>query len=423
MDGDTALGYVCPAGGAEQSGAPRVARASSSGRPIAAGSEAPASTGGPARLSILFLTQNLEPGGAERQLVTLATGLRAAGHDVTIATLHGGGFAAAAQQAGVDVVDLGKGARWDLLGPFARLARAGRRLRPDVLFAVQPAANLLAFAVRPLVGGPRLIWQIVAADLPMHLYPRRTRVAFALEARLAGVADAIVVNSHRGRETALAAGFPDRRLHVVENGFDLETFAPDPEGGRRMRGTWGVPAGARLVGLVARIDPVKGHTHFLQAAAGLAAESDDVYFVCIGGGDARLTARLRVLATELRLDSRLTWAGECGDMPAAYSALDVACLASLSEGLPNVVGEAMACGVPCVVTDVGDAARLVGQSGVVVPPGEPDALAAGLREALDRCAAGGFGDVRARIAKHYPRDALLRRTEALMRDLLGRETA
>ena len=139
-----------------------------------------------------------------------------------------------------------------------------------------------------------------------------------------------------------------------------------------------------LIGISARLDPVKDHAGFLKAASMMAAGHDGVKFVCIGGGDPALAKSLKEQAQGLGLAGKVVWAGECRDMPAAYSALDINTSSSLSEGFSNAIGEAMACGVPCVVTDVGDSAHIVGDTGEVAAPGRPEELAGAWEALLDR---------------------------------------
>ncbi len=135
-----------------------------------------------------------------------------------------------------------------------------------------------------------------------------------------------------------------------------------------------------VIGIVARLDPIKDHASFLEAAAGVAAAMPAARFVCVGNGEPVYTASLKTRATALGLDSRLLWAGARHDMSAVYNALDVNVLCSIGEGMPNVLGEAMACGTPCVVTDAGDSALVVGDTGPVVPVRAPRELAAAMIE-------------------------------------------
>jgi glycosyltransferase involved in cell wall biosynthesis len=127
---------------------------------------------------------------------------------------------------------------------------------------------------------------------------------------------------------------------------------------------------------------MKDHATFLRAASLLAQERTDVRFVCVGDGPAEACAQLQSLAETLGISHKVVWTGLRTDMPKVYNALDLLCSSSYGEGSPNVIGEALACGVPCVVTDVGDCAELLGPFGVVTPPMDPRALTDGFRTLL-----------------------------------------
>ena len=213
--------------------------------------------------------------------------------------------------------------------------------------------------------------------------------------------------------------FPSEKTVVVPNGIDTNRFQPAPDLGRQVRADWGVSDREPLIGLVARFDPLKDHRTFLSAAAILAGKRPDLRFACVGDGPADYRTELHELGQSLGLDGRLIWAGERDDMPAVYNALDFLCLSSFSEGFPNVVGEAMACGKPCVVTDVGDASAIVGNTGIVVPPRDPERLAQGCREMLDRLAVVNPPDTRQRILAEFGRDAMVSRMEHTLANVLS----
>ncbi len=372
-------------------------------------------------MTFFFLLRCLDPGGAERQLCVLASGLVARGHRIVVAPFYGGGsLAAELRAAGAEVEPLGKGGRWSF-GFLVRLIRLIRRERPAVLHSYLVVPNLVAALLKPLFPSPPVVWGIRASQMNLERFDLMARWSFRLERLAAHLPDLIIYNSYAGRAYHEALGYPPQRAAVVSNGIDTARFRPLPEARRSMRRTWGIPANAPLVGLPARLDPVKGHDVFLRAVAVLAVTRPDVRFVCIGGGDVGLGVCLRRQAESLGVAERVIWTGHCDDMPAAYAALDLACLPSLGEGFPNVVAEAMACGVPCVVSAVGDAADLVRGIGVTVPPSDAEALAAGLADLLLRA---GDPDLRAagrrRIVENYGSAVLAERTLDALRPLLER---
>ncbi|BCS34694.1 glycosyl transferase [Luteitalea sp. TBR-22] len=375
-------------------------------------------------LRVCFVVRSLDTGGAERQLVELVRGMPPAEFDWTVLTFYGGG-ALERELDGLPnarVRCLGKSGRWDTAGFLVRLVREVRRARPDVVHGSQGVANEAALLAGRLLRRP-VIWRLGASDMDFTLYDWSLAAIFRMGARLSPFPDAIVVNSCAGFAFHVAQGWSDRRMTVVPNGFDTERFTRTLDGRRRLRAEWGIPEDAVLVGLVARLDPIKDHETFLVAATELADRCPTMRFVCIGDGVPAFRNGLQQRAEELGLGDRLIWAGECARMVDAYSSLDIACLTSISEGLPNVIGEAMSCEVSCVVTDVGDCARVVGDTGIVVPRQSPSAFADAIlglaaAPASERLALGRRA--RARIVERFSRNTYV----AAMSDLLrGAATA
>jgi glycosyltransferase involved in cell wall biosynthesis len=147
---------------------------------------------------------------------------------------------------------------------------------------------------------------------------------------------------------------------------------------------------------------------------------NDVRFVCVGEGKSPFKEELQRMAGHLRLGDRVLFAGMRKDIRAIYNSFDIATLTSLGEGFPNVVGEAMACGIPCVVTDAGDSERIVGSTGIVVPPGDPQALAQGWQKILEMGPeekADLGKKARDRIVSSFGTDVFVDRTEETLRSL------
>jgi glycosyltransferase involved in cell wall biosynthesis len=369
---------------------------------------------------ILFLIRSLERGGAERQLVMLASGLHRQGWRVAVACFYTGGpFQRDLEQAGVQVINLAKRGRWDMIGFLWRLLRTFQKTRPDIVHSYLPVPNILSLLVRINRPRSRVVWGVRASNMDFARYDRLSRVTFWLQCRLARYADLSIANSSAGMEYHAVRGFPRGTMRAIQNGIDTSYFRFDPTGRERMRQAWGVPQSAVLVGLVGRVDPMKDHPTFLRAAAALISTDQNWWFVCIGDGAPEELARLSKQARESGLEHRLIWAGACDDMSAAYSALDMAASSSYGEGFSNVVAEAMACGRPCVVTDVGDSARIVGDLGIVVPPRDAAALSDGLyrlRARMEGDSAGLAQKVRERVIKSFGQQALIDSTVEYLRN-------
>ena len=369
------------------------------------------------RESILFLIRSLGVGGAERQLALLAEGLSRKGHDVTVVVYYTGGtIFSELIAAGVEVVSLGKRGRWDVARPLYRLLREVRTRRPDIIHGYMPDANLLSLLVGHLCGQPKVIWGLRASHYHFGHYDWMFRGLFALTRLLARFPDLHVTNSEAGRRYHVSRGYPAERMKVVPNGIDVLRFRPDAERRARQRRIWGIGDAEELIGLIARLDPMKDHSVFLQVAARLMDGGVRARFVCVGDGPAAYAEALHAQASSLGLDRTLRWEREVDDLLAAYNALDLLISCSSSgEGFSNAVGEAMACGVRCVVTDVGDSADIVGATGAIVPPGDVEGLVQACHQLLD----GPRGDPSERVASEFGAARLVERTESILAEVSG----
>jgi glycosyltransferase involved in cell wall biosynthesis len=378
-------------------------------------------------MKVLLLVRDLAVGGSQRQLAVLAAGLARRGHDVGVIVLYAGGaLEPLLAGSGARLLSIGKTGRWDVAGPLLRLRRILRDERADVVYAFLPTQTTIAALLLPLHSPTRLVFGLRAGGMQLGNYDALSALGYHTEAWLAGRADLIIANARAVRADARARGLPER-IAVVPNGIDTEVMHPAPEAGRAQRRRWQLAESAFVIGCVARLDPMKDHANLLTAAARFARTAPDARFVCVGDGPADYRQALQRHAGELGLAERLIWAGETGDVTAAYAAFDIATLPSaFGEGFPNVVGEAMACGVPVVATDVGDVAAIVGETGEVVPPQNADQLCAGWSRMRHRLAQEPDlrGQVRAAIVARYSVAAMVGRTEKALTWLIaGRPAA
>ncbi len=339
-------------------------------------------------MKICFLLRALHLGGAERQLVILAKGLSERGHDVVIALFYSGGsLEKELREAGIRIQPLHKRGRWDIIPFFFRLRRVAREERPDILHAYLPDPNIVTVLLKPLLPGVRIVWGVRCSEMESLRYDWLAGLSFKLSCWLARFADAIIMNSYAGRRYHVDMGYPGKKSVVIPNGIDTDRFQQDPEARNRVRAEWGVTEHQKLIGLVARLDPMKDHPNFLNAAALLLQREKNVRFVCVGQvgpGAAEYRDSLQDLAEKMGISKFIIWVDFCLDVSPLYSALDLLVSSSAyGEGFSNVIGEAMACGVSCVVTNVGDSAWLVGDLGEVVPPRNSVALADAIQRMLE----------------------------------------
>jgi glycosyltransferase involved in cell wall biosynthesis len=210
---------------------------------------------------------------------------------------------------------------------------------------------------------------------------------------------------------------------VIPNGIDTAYFSYRAEAASQLRRQWKIPATAPLIGLVARLDPVKDHWTFLVAASMLLRHRPEVHFVCVGSGLSEYAQKLESFASELGIQEHVHWTGTMNDMPAVYSALDLNTLCTaFGEGFPNSVAEAMSCGIPCVVTPAGDSARIVGETGLVVDARSAEGLAKAWRQLLELSTEERTAlknNARERIVSNFPIELMIRRTEQALISVEG----
>ena len=306
---------------------------------------------------------------------------------------------------------------------IAKLAAYLRRERPRVVQTWMDHSNLIGGLATRISTRARLIWGVHHSLHVPGLAKRSTLMTVSACAMLSHrLPDRVVCCSEHSRALYVRNGFSPTRTEVIPNGFDTEVFRPDPAARLRIRREIGVDPDATLIGLVARFDPVKDHANFLRAAAILARRLPQARFLLCGdkvdGQNASLTEQLDALG----IADRCHLLGPRSDVNRIHAALDVATSSSVSEAFPLAIGEAMSCGVPCVATDVGDSARIVGPTGRIVPPRDPLALAEAWLDILtlnlnDRRRLGLAA--RRRIRELFDLGAITQRYEALYDRLLS----
>jgi Glycosyltransferase len=363
------------------------------------------------RLNVLHVVTGLATGGTEAMLARLVTRMDSAlvrSHVVSLG--EGGPIAEVLKASGIPVTVLGvRGIpNAQQLKSFALAVRSAR---PHVVQGWLAHGNVAAtstLATR-LGSRPALVWNIRQALYRRSDDTRRTRTVIRMAASLSRLADAIVYNSDVAVAQHELLGYAADKRIVIPNGFDVDRFRPDPDARRALRAELQMEDSTPLVGLVARYHVAKGHDTFLKTAKNLVASGSKAHFLLAGPFIDTSNSRLSAMIDECGLRDRVHLIGERADIERIYPALDVLTVTSSTEAFPNVLGEAMACGVACVTTDVGAAASIVGDTGIVVSVGDVDALAAAWLQLLSapRCERDARGQrARQRIANRWPLDRI-----------------
>jgi glycosyltransferase involved in cell wall biosynthesis len=335
-------------------------------------------------VNVVHVIIGLEVGGAELMLRRLLLTQRSQGEPpATVVSLTRlGPVGQRLRDDGFEVIALGM--RTPLGAPRAwwRLRALLRQLKPDLVQTWMVHADLIGGLAARAANVRAVVWGVRTTDFSVN--PRATRAVRWLCARLsATVPHTIVCAAEASRRAHVQAGYDASRMTVIPNGFDLDAGRPDAAAGAALRAELGLPLDKPVVGCVGRFHAAKDYANFVAAAGHVAERQPGCRFLMVGRGIEPANPTLRAWIDASGHASAFVLAGERRDVVACMSAMDVFVLASRSEGFPNVVGEAMAAARPCVVTDVGDAAALLGDTGRLVPAREPQALASAVCELLE----------------------------------------
>jgi glycosyltransferase involved in cell wall biosynthesis len=345
----------------------------------------------PTVLHIVHVISGLGHGGAETVLFRLLTAPGQTDKHTVISMTDDGVFGARLRDAGITVITLGMPAGRLTGSGLMQMYRLFRQLAPDIVQTWMYHADLVGGVVARLAGVRRVSWGIRNSGANLQKSSRVTRMIAWLCARVSGVVPAaIVACADNAAQRHKAWGYRADRFRVIPNGYDLSRWAPSPEVRLRVRSSWGVALDTPVVGCVARWNPLKDHANLLAAVALSRARYPHIRLVLVGQGMTAENATLMTLIHRHGLQDHVLLLGRRDDVPDVMNALDIHVLSSCAEGFPNVVAEAMATGVANVVTDVGDAARIVGDYGYLAPAQDSAALSQALDQALQDLGTAGM---------------------------------
>lgn len=331
--------------------------------------------------TVMHVISNLYDGGAEGALYRLCLHSPGFKH-VVVCMMDEGKYGPMLEAAGVDVHCLrmpqGK-PTWRGVHHFWRLLRG---LRPDVVQTWMYHADLMGGVMARLRGVRKIFWGIRHGNLTPGTVKGSTIKVAKLCSRLSTwIPTRIVSCSQQAMESHTVIGYDKSRMTVIPNGYELSRYAPDASARARLRAQWGVAENTFLLGMVARFNAQKDHANLISALQQLKQKGTAFHCVLVGTGMDSGNPDLQVLLKKYAVTDVVSLLGRRDDVPAVMNALDLHVLSSLGEAFPNVLAEAMACGTPCVTTDVGDAAYIVGETGWVVLPQNSAALADALLQA------------------------------------------
>ncbi|CCG40529.1 glycosyltransferase [Magnetospirillum molischianum] len=365
---------------------------------------------------VTHVITSLGSGGAEGVLARLAATPGSVRHRV-ISLIDDGIHGAALRAQGVSVTTLGMNPGRPMPGAWLALIRELRRARPDIVMTWLYHADLMGTVATLLAGRPILVWNVRCSNMDLSRYSRLTGWIVRLLARASALPRLVVANSNAGKIHHQSLGYHPREWATIPNGFDLPDLASAAVTRHAVRSDLGLADDDIVIGMIARADPMKNHPGFLAAAAWAAAIEPRLRFVLIGRGTDDPHFGIVSEIDRLGVRDRTCVLGERRDVGHLLNGLDSLVSAStFGEGLSNAIGEAMAAAVPCIVTDVGDAAILVAETGFVVPPADDQALGEAILRMARLSSAGraALGEAaRTRIQERYSMAKMIADYEAL----------
>ena len=335
-------------------------------------------------MRILHIITGLNNGGAEGVLYRLVTTDKGAAHHV-ISMMDSGLYGERLIAKGIPVHTLNMSRGQLMLKGLFRLHRLIRTINPNAVHTWMYHADLIGGIAAILAGKRAIIWGVRASSLDRKKTRRSTLLVRWLCARLSTVIPRkIVINSASGVRFHEKLGYDGKRIALIHNGYDPNQLQPCEDARAALRRSWSIAPSQVLIGMIGRYDPQKDHANLIVALSLLDSRKvPDWRCVLVGSGITETNSSLTAQLGQCNVVGRFLIMGPRSDISAVMNALDLHVLSSVSEAFPNVVAEAMACGTPCVTTDVGDAACIVGDTGWIAPHSDPAALAHAIQEALD----------------------------------------
>lgn len=324
---------------------------------------------------IVFVITGLSTGGAQMMLYKLLTLIDRERFDPVVISLMDKGIIGDRIEAlNIPVYAINMQQKLTILS-IKDFIFTVRQLKPDLLQGWMAHGNLAAqLAAIFLPQSVPVFWNIRHLVLTKLDAKARTLMIVKLLTYLSSLPVKIIYNSKLSAIQHEQIGYCKAKTIVIPNGFDLQTFYPSLTSRKEVREELNLTENAFIIGLFGRFDPMKDHHNFLQAAKLLLSLYPQVHFLLVGAEVDLNNKYLAQLIDSLNLFECVHLLGERQDIPRLTAAVDIATSASFSEGFANVIGEAMACAVTCAVTDVGDSAWIVGDTGKVFKPKDPQAL-------------------------------------------------
>jgi glycosyltransferase involved in cell wall biosynthesis len=366
---------------------------------------------------VTFIITSLTIGGAEIMLLRLLHSLNRDLYEIQVVVLKsGGGLEKEVIEMGILLKTVEMTSAWGIFSGLFRLIRFLSSTKTDLAFCWMYHANLAGGIAAKITGIP-VLWSVRHDFLDPKLIKSRTIFIARTSALLSHwIPEKIIFCSESSMKEHLKIGYDSKKSIVIPNGFDIKMFKPDSDSRLKFRHEHGIALNSLIVGHAGRFNPTKDHYTLIKAAELIGKKVKGVHFIFCGQEVDYQNKKLVDWLKDAGIEKQTQLLGEQNDMVDFYSSLDVFISSSVSESFPNVIGEAMSCAVPCVVTNVGDSALIVAETGIVVPISNPKALTDAAVKLLED---GGYRadmgkKARSRIIENYSIEQISRKYEQLL---------
>ncbi len=367
-------------------------------------------------MRLLFVIGSLNRGGAENQLILLGGGLIDLGYEVHVVALTGkGSLDGKAVEKGITLHYLDSKVLPKILR-VTKLVRLIRDLRPSVTHSYMPGANVALSLLRGFFRDVPVVWGIRASTYGQFKINKKEKFFWWLQEKLFTRADLIICNSNAGKDYILKKGCPRDLIQVVANGVDSSKFFPEEKLGLQFRDENLDGFQGKVVGMLSRFDLLKGHEDFLHLAASLSENFPSARYVIVGSHSNKNKQMLIDLSNKLGITKSVVILDDVESSVSVLNAVDVLVSTSKSEGFPNVILEAMACGTPVVATDVGDTKQITGELCPVFQVGDLQGMSNAIAEAFEKDLASE-SELRSRAIDEFSVKKLVANTDILLKQL------
>lgn len=364
-------------------------------------------------IKLLLSIRSLNIGGSERQFIELIKHIDKTKFDVTVCTMYGGEQEDIVKQIpDIKYYNLQKIGRYDFYKFYINYSKLLKEIRPDIIYSFLGEMNLFSLWCKP--KETKVIWGFRSSNMDLAQYGKVPQFIFWLQKKLSSKVDKIIANSHASIEFHKTEGFDMSRSIVITNGIDTDKFHRNIQKRQEFRARYHLKESDIAIGIVARIDYMKGYLIFAQAAKALLDKYENIYFFSVGGGEEKMKNECEAILGDTK---RFFWLGKQSNVEDIYSGLDIAASSSFGEGFSNSIAEAMSCEVPCVVTNVGDSALIVDNIGIVVNPKDVKSLYNGLAEMLSKNHSVLGTKSRERIIQNFSIKQMVNNTEKELYEL------